>query len=343
MTRRRTQSGFTLVELLVVIAIIAVLLALLLPAVQGAREAARRVECGNHVRQLGLGCLQHVQSHGTFPTGGWGFAWVGDPDQGFDWRQPGGWIFNVLPYLEQQPLRDLQAGKAGAARAQAASEMIATPVPLFNCPSRRRATAYAAGTSPWHFRTPLIGGPAGNERAAATLQVARTCYAANGGVVWVESPAGALWAGSGPADRATGSGQGYFETDWVPRVARVTGVIGPATQVVAASVRDGLSNTYLVGEKYLNPDSATTGADAGDNESVYVGSNPDLERFSGVPPLQDQRGNATFLPWGSAHAASFTMGFCDGSVRAMAYDLEPTLHNRLGNRKDGETLEGSGF
>lgn len=94
------RNGFTLVELLVVIAIIAILMALLLPAAQSAREAARRIHCANSVKQLALGCVKHEATHRHFPTGGWGFAWIGDPDRGFGWQQPGGWIFNILPYIE---------------------------------------------------------------------------------------------------------------------------------------------------------------------------------------------------------------------------------------------------
>ena len=107
MNRTSDKSGFTLVELLVVITIIGILIALLLPAVQAAREAARRVQCSNNLKQLGLAMLQHEERNRFFPTGGWGWYWVGDPDRGFGKEQPGGWVFSVLPYMEQQPLHDL--------------------------------------------------------------------------------------------------------------------------------------------------------------------------------------------------------------------------------------------
>ena len=80
---RLHRAAFTLVELLTVVAIVGVLVALLLPAVQSAREAARRVACGNNVRQLALGCLQHHDQQGFFPSGGWGWCWTGDPDRDF--------------------------------------------------------------------------------------------------------------------------------------------------------------------------------------------------------------------------------------------------------------------
>ena len=107
---KRKSAGFTLVELLVVITIIGILIALLLPAVQAAREAARQTQCKNNLKQLALGCLNHDSATGRFPCGGWGFSWTGDADRGNDWRQPGGWIYNILPYIEQQPLHDMGAG-----------------------------------------------------------------------------------------------------------------------------------------------------------------------------------------------------------------------------------------
>ena len=131
------KHGFTLVELLVVIAIIGVLVALLLPAIQSAREAARRSQCKNNLRQIGLAIHNHVSSLRVFPTGGSGsfpkienFVANGKPF-GTD-KQGLGWAYQILPYLEEGAI----VGLVTQVQLQAAV------LPLYVCPSRRIGLRY---------------------------------------------------------------------------------------------------------------------------------------------------------------------------------------------------------
>ncbi|MEQ8839083.1 MAG: DUF1559 domain-containing protein, partial [Lacipirellulaceae bacterium] len=142
------KRAFTLVELLVVIAIIGVLVGLLLPAVQAAREAARRAQCLNHLKQMGLGAANHESTHQILPGSGWAPWTTGDPDRGVGRGQPGSWVYQLLPFVEQQAVYELPSDgdpdnitvqqREGAARLQQ------TPLATFNCPSRRASVNY-----PW--------------------------------------------------------------------------------------------------------------------------------------------------------------------------------------------------
>lgn len=129
MRETRKPLGFTLIELLVVMATIGILLALLLPAVQQLREAARRAQCRNHLKQIALAFHNHHDNLLYFPSGGW-YWWTppnyvnGSPAVGA--LQQGGWGFQILPYIEAEAV-----WRSGAVAA------IATPNPLFFCPSRR--------------------------------------------------------------------------------------------------------------------------------------------------------------------------------------------------------------
>ena len=143
MTRFTRRPAFTLIELLVVIAIIAILIGLLLPAVQKVREAAARAQCSNNLKQLGLGLHHCHDAVGHFPSAGWGWMWVGDPDRGYGPRQPGGWTFSVLPFIEQDNFHRLGSGQAiPSPRHDTNFGKAQVPIRTFYCPTRRAPRAY---------------------------------------------------------------------------------------------------------------------------------------------------------------------------------------------------------
>ncbi|QDU31892.1 Type II secretion system protein G precursor [Anatilimnocola aggregata] len=308
--RVRLLAGFTLVELLVVIAIIGVLVALLLPAVQAARESARRTQCNNHLKQIGLAFHNHADTHGYFPSNGWGWSYVGDPDGGFAENQPGGWAYNILPFIEQNALHDLGLGPAGMAKLDALARMVETPVKFFHCPSRRPARPYVIDST----HQPVNSSPI---TAGAKVDYGVNC-------------------GDGSINQDGGGSSGVAAHD--PNVW--TGISFRKSKVRMSQVLDGTSNTLMVGEKYLNPVFYTTGTDQADNENLYVGLNNDNSRSTNAgffPPLQDRKGLSNYS-FGSAHASGFNAVMCDGSVRLIQYTIDEDNYRYLGNRMDGEVI-----
>lgn len=344
--------AFTLVELLVVIAIIGILVALLLPAIQAAREAARRTQCKNQLKQIATGCMLHLDSQKYFPSGGWGYEWTADVNQGYGPNQPGSWAFNILAYLEEDATRSLGKGLAMSDPAfrTASTTLHTTPIGMFQCPTRRRPSAYRATHQPTPKEQTWI------QNVALSQGVVKNDYAANSGDSrrWDTS---AMW-------RPISYAQLKIVQTWTPtnQCKPVddgfencqTGVMYYRSEIGTQQITDGTSKTYLVGEKYLRPEayegSTTTnpadGYTQGDNQSMYCGYDWDNHRVAWQPnallspaevyqPRQDTPRYDSYAAFGSAHSGGFQMAFCDGSVQFISYDIDANSHRWLANRMDG--------
>jgi prepilin-type N-terminal cleavage/methylation domain-containing protein/prepilin-type processing-associated H-X9-DG protein len=336
----RRRPAFTLVELLVVIAIIGVLVALLLPAIQAARETARRTQCTNHLKQIALAFQLHHDNQKHFPSGGWGWWWVGDPDRGTGKNQPGSWIYQIFPYMEEQALYDLagdgQPNTITPEQRTGAVKAMETPVEVMNCPSRRPAIAYPHP----------LGATGYIKNAKSNLLASRTDYASNGGdsaVFWggaTEMPATYVQADAG--------------TNFVPhdRMIKSNGITCQRSEIGFKDITDGNSHTYLVGEKYRNPDQYDTGLDISDDHPITCADDFDNHAWAGVPgtdatddgirflaPLQDTPGVVEYWRFGSAHPGGWNAAFCDGSVRFLSYDITEQVHLNQANRRDGNVVD----
>ena len=336
------RRGFTLVELLVVIAIIGTLVGLLLPAVQAAREAARKSQCSNNVKQFASAALSHELAQRHLPSGGWGSMWVGDGDRGFGSNQPGGWVYSSLPYMEQKVLWDMPVDGApnqlGAAQLAGATQMCRAPLTMANCPSRRPAKRFPEPAN----GTQIAYNAADNSSDDNT--VARCDYAANGGATMVTG----LIDWTGPAATVNlANPRPAGDTSWPDRNAaaavELNGVVFACSQIQSDSISDGASNTYLLGERYIDPAQYETGTALGDDGSWSAGSSNDLIRTGGWAPRQDTRGldNGAELCFGGPHASSFCMARADGAVVWVSYSIDPPVHRMLANRFDGGVIPGN--
>lgn len=333
----RCRRAFTLVELLVVIAIIGVLVALLLPAVQAAREAARRTQCQNHLKQLGLSALNYESAQKALPSSGWGWHWMGDPDQGTGKNQPGGWIYSLLPYIEQSGITTVAKGLALPEKKVELTKLAATPLTMMNCPSRRSSTPFPYyRTDDWYSNMNKVPLAVRGDYAACMSGKINPADISQDGLSY--PPTIAIGMGAFPWDRYE---YGWDKDAKLYTVPRFDGVIHYRTPVSFPEVSDGLSQTYLFGEKMLEPDHYETGVPSHDDQSYWVGHDRDICMSSYLDPLPDTLGVDGTFRFGSAHPSVFQVVFCDGSVHAMSFDVVLDVHQSLGSRNGGETVNAS--
>jgi prepilin-type processing-associated H-X9-DG protein len=289
---RPIRTGLNLIELVVIITVIGVTLILLMPVIQHTRETARRMLCYNNLKELSLACSEHLATLHHFPTGGWPGPnyWMGDPDLGYEKRQPGGWTYNILPFLENKPMHDWGMRKTPAQKKTVFGKVAMTALDVYYCPSRRMPTIYPIPRSSVWTPINMTSVPSG----------ARTDYAANG------------------------------------RLDNGMGIIYAYSLTTIKDIRDGLSHTYLLGEKNVIADHYVDGTSFGDGLPAYGNSFWDWERTGNTPPARDRRGSDNYTAFGSAHPTGFNMSFCDGSASTISYQIEPVMHERLCDRNDGK-------
>jgi prepilin-type N-terminal cleavage/methylation domain-containing protein/prepilin-type processing-associated H-X9-DG protein len=342
--RRLARRGFTLIELLVVITIIGILVGLLLPAINAAREAARRTQCFNNLKQMGIAATSHLTAYRKFPTGGWGWNWIGDPNQGFGPKQPGNWMFSLLSWMERKDVwsygRGIDFSKNAAAFKTAVTPQVTTRVADFYCPSRARGgdlypdSWSGVGAQPYTNVT-LPKAPAGQQYAL----VNRGDYAAN--------------VGDGTENESDPGPASLNDTAYVWQQTKLfTGVVYQHSQVTVAMIKDGVSHTMFAGEKYLASNHYTDGQDAADNECMTVGFDNDWGRLTNgtFPPQADTPSTSKLAPpivnnvpystkmFGSAHANGFNCVFCDGSVHSIDYEIDLKVYANIGRRDDGGSV-----
>jgi prepilin-type N-terminal cleavage/methylation domain-containing protein len=307
--RRRVKKGFTLVELLVVIAIIGILIALLLPAVQAAREAARRIQCSNHFKQVALALHGYHDTHKCFPPG-WMHSqydpFVGMQCGSADFFEGFGWSAFILPYLEQNDIYDNLdfANDIGGhrfkdeinGRLNAGGAVIST----YLCPSDPQSDPRIDYTNVWEPHK--MGGQFGRTNI---MGVASSMEWRCGGI-----------NGRFPDPDGNGILRGW-------------------NVVAVRDVTDGTSHTLLVGE--------ATGSHGGTYQGWIWASTNILDTSGGINGAYSIPGGDVWepftwqkrYPFSSYHPGGCHFGMADGSSHFILEDIDQAILERLAARNDG--------
>jgi prepilin-type N-terminal cleavage/methylation domain-containing protein/prepilin-type processing-associated H-X9-DG protein len=316
---RTRRGGFTLIELLVVIAIIAILIGLLLPAVQKVREAANRITCANNLKQMGLAVHNFHNTYRQLP-----------PSR-LDKTGGVAWTVLLLPYIEQdnfyQRWNILRWYYDQGSTVAEGDEIRKTQVKLYYCPSRRAPVWISIigdlPDIPWPGSRTHYPGALGDYACNAGDDLESDYFGdgGNGAMVVAKPP----W---------------LYVTTQPPHVLK-----GWKSQTTFASITDGLSNTFLIGEKHAQPgrygtnDPADINATAGDS-SIYNGDHPwVISRVAGPNNLLALSPNERFhSQFGSVHPGLCQFVFCDGSVRSLSTSTSGTILSLLAQRSDGRPI-----
>lgn len=361
LTEQKRSYGFTLVELLVVIAIIGILVGLLLPAVQSAREAGRRVSCQNQMKQFGLAALNHESAHRIWPTGGvqpgvrvedysYGGRPFSAPKQGLSWA------FQLLPYMEGNAVADIDTQ----------DELSRTQVDLYYCPSRRGPTQ---NTSNGTYAGRWLIDYAALAAAPARTEMGPLAVTDYDGFINTSACGflfgfwGRLSGGNGdfspptpkkeiPAGQYTGfrgvivRSSYHVQSGTGSTANPVVTHLGYDRPTRMAKIFDGTSNTAVFCEKRVNVN-RYAGSTPSDDAGWSDGWDSDTMRSSIAPPASDSSevsdacaGGGGILVAGAAHPGGFNVVFADGSVHLIDYEIELETFNQLANRADGETISG---